>query len=71
MDFLADEEDDFLTPKQQTNTKARKSGRGGLTSLFTKRDNTPSLAATETETGNDFKYRAPKKNLAASQGTEN
>ena len=70
MDFLADEEDDFLTPKQQTNTKTRQSGRGGLTSLFTKRDNTPSLGATITEAGNDFKYRPPRKNLAGSQGTE-
>ena len=70
MDFLADadEEDDFLTPKQETKTR-----KSGLTSLFTRKDNnTPSLGVTNTtEEGNDFKYRAPKKTLAASQGTEN
>ena len=70
MDFLADadEEDDFLTPKQETKTRKSK----GLTSLFTRKDNTSSLGVTNTtEEGNDFKYRAPKKTLAASQGTEN
>ena len=70
MDFLADadEDDDFLTPKHQANAKSKQNGHGGLTSLFAPFNR--SSADTSIESGNDFKYKSPKKHLGVSQGIQ-
>ena len=72
MDFLTDtdDKDDFVVPQrtlQGNKNQARQNVRGGLTSLFVTEGDVPSGNENH-ESGNNFTYRAPRKNLAIPQG---